>query len=204
MKKCRTTKSSGSILLPVGRLTVAVLALTATTTQAVNYAVSTQQVETVVNLVSNPLPTIPGPSAQGYILLAGKVECDEGSAVLKLGGEEAPGLTLIFHEGEVQLVADGMAPSDVTSTQGKTGVFDFRLSIRHLAQPVRICTLETRKQGAEFQIVSQMMWPTPLLPSQDPMSWLVTGAATAGVAGKCEISHFSIKFLVPPTLFMWK
>jgi len=197
MKRLQGTKQWGRA--------ITALALAATTAQAVNHAISTQQVETVIALVSNPLPTLPAPSTLGYMQVTGQIECDEGSIVLRLGGEpETPGLTLVFHAGEAQLGADGEMPGELSGVQGN-GAFDFRLSILKLTQPVRTCRLETRKQGAAaFETVAHMAWPTPLLPSQEPVAWLATGVATAGLAGDCRIGHFAIRYVVPPSLFMVK
>jgi len=195
MKKLRTIKNWGRVM--------ATLALMATTARAMNGAVSTRHVETIVELVSNPFPVVPAPSVQGYVLVTGKVECDNGaSIVLRLGAEpETPGLTLVFHAGGAQLVADGEAPEDVADTMGN-GAFDFRLSIRNLAQPVRNCRLEIRTSGNAFETVAQMPWPTPQLASQEPLAWLVAGVATAGLAGVCQISHFAMGYVVPGSLFM--
>ena len=187
MKKLRTR--------PWGRA-IATLALTATTAQATNFAASTQQIETIVALASNPPPTPPTGTVTGFVLVTGQAECDAGSIAIRLGAEpETPGLTLFFHKGEAQLAADGEAPTDVSEVTGN-GVFDFRLSIRHLAQPVRTCQLEIRKQGGKFETVARLAWPTPLLPSQEPLAWLATGA-TAGLAGSCSISNFAMAFVTP-------
>ena len=194
MKKLQTTKQWGRA--------IAALTLTATTAQAVNFAVSTQREETIVPLMSQPLPRILESSAQGFVLVTGRVECDAGSVVLRLGAEPgAPGLTLVFHGGEAHIAVDGEAPGDVSGAPGN-GVFDFQLSIRHLAQAVRSCRLETRKLSGKFETVAQRAWSAPRLQSQEPVSWLAAGFATAGVAGVCRIEHFSMQYVVPGSLMM--
>jgi len=199
-------RQAGMKILTPRRLgaTLTTLALATTPAEAVNFAVSTQNFETIVELTSVPLPSIPAPSAGAVVQISGKVICDEGSITLRMGGDaETPGLTIVFHAGAVSLAPDGVMPLDVASVPGR-GMFDFRLSIRHLGNPVRKCVLEVSSGGGGFEPVAQMDWPTPRFPHQEPMAWLETGTVTAGFAGKCTLSNLEMRCIVPGTLLFLK
>jgi len=115
-------KQAGMKILTSRRLglTLTTLALATTPAEAVNFAVSTQNFETIVELTSLPLPTIPAASAGDVAQISGRVICDEGSIILRLCGDaEMPGLSVVFHAGAVSLAPDGVMPLDVASMPGR-------------------------------------------------------------------------------------
>ena len=178
-------------------------AASATTAGAANWVVSTQNVETVSVLTSQPLPKARG--GTGYVVIGAEVKFEEegGSIVLRLGPPDAPGIVAVFGKNEIMLATDGDVTGDFAQAQTSgESAYAFRICVHKIEQTTRHVKLQIRDAKGNYQTVASMDWPPPLLPEQEPMAWLATGEVAAGFAGFCAIGNFTVSHVVPGTIFL--
>jgi len=163
---------------------------------AANWAVSTQNVETVSALASEPPPV--WRKETGFVMVAAEVGfgAEGGSIVLRLGETNAPGICAVFAKDEMMLATDGETSGDFVLSPGNgAGAYAFRICVRNLAQTTRRVNLEARGANGVFTTVATAEGNAPL-------DWFASGTVTAGLAGFCEIKNFSVSHVAPGSLFM--